>query len=345
MVIALLLPIAIAIDVSEKVDKFLRWPELTLYVILKDYYLNFIIIFGNTFMPLALFIAVIFFTSKIANNSEVIAIHSARISFQRFLRPYFIGATLITVIALLMNHFVVPNSNKIFEEFNRKYLSQKKYDTNYLMNVNLQLSPNNYVFFKNFTVDRNIGYGFSFEHYNGTQLKYKLFADNIKFNEKDSIYQLTNYRKRYIFGKKDSISNGIRLDTTFNFMPKDLVNIDYMAKEMNSVKLNTFINQSRKRGVSNLNVYLVELYKRTSLPISSYILTLLAVSLASKKRRGGMGINLAIGITLMFLYVFFLKIAEVLGAAADSNPFLMIWFPNIVFGIIAISLYFQNAKN
>lgn len=341
----LLLPIAIAIDVSEKVDKFLRFPELTLYVILKDYYLNFIVIFGNTFMPLALFIAIIFFTSKIANNTEVIAIHSAKISFQRFLKPYFIGATLITAIALLMNHFVVPNSNKIFEEFNRKYLSQKKYDTNYLMNINLQLSPDNYVFFKNFTVDRNIGYGFSFEHYNGTQLKYKLFADNIKFNEKDSTYQLTNFKKRYIFSKKDSILSGVRLDTTFNFIPTDLLSIDYMAKEMNSIKLNSYINQSKQRGVSNLNVYLVELYKRTSLPISSYILTLLAVSLASKKRRGGMGINLAIGITLMFLYVFFLKIAEVLGATADSNPFLMIWFPNVIFGIIAIYLYFKNAKN
>ena len=128
-------------------------------------------------------------------------------------------------------------------------------------------------------------------------------------------------------------------------MPHDLVNIDYMAKEMNSIKLNQYIKQSRERGVGNLNTYLVEFHKRTSLPISSYILTFLAVSLASKKRRGGMGVNLAIGITLMFLYVFFLKIAEVLGAGADTNSFFMVWFPNIFFGGIAAYLYFTNAKN
>ena len=169
--------------------------------------------------------------------------------------------------------------------------------------------------------------------------------DNIKWIEKDSTYTLINYKKRYILSDRDSIKSGIKLDTTFNFMPHDLVNIDYMAKEMNSIKLNQYIKQSRERGVGNLNTYLVEFHKRTSLPISSYILTFLAVSLASKKRRGGMGVNLAIGITLMFLYVFFLKIAEVLGAGADTNSFFMVWFPNIFFGCIATYLYFDNAKN
>jgi len=341
----LLIPIAIAIDVSEKVDKFLRHADLKLPEIIKDYYLNFIIIYGNTFMPLALFIAVIFFTSKLAGNTEIIAIHSAKISFTRFLKPYFIGASMVTVFALAMNHFVVPNSNKTFEEFNRKYLKKKQLNENYLTNINLQLGPNDYVFLKSYTADVKVGYNFSYEKFEGTQLKYKLFADNIRWNEADSTFKLTNYKKRHLLKDIDIIESGSKLDTTFSFTNEDLIYVDYMAKEMNSIKLNEFINTSRDRGVGNLNVYLVELHKRTSLPVSSYILTLLAVSLASKKRRGGMGVNLAIGISLMFVYVFLLKIAEVLGAGAEKNSFFVVWLPNIVFGALAVYLYLKNAKN
>lgn len=342
---ALLLPIAIAIDVSEKVDRFLRNADLTVTEIIKDYYVNFIIIYGNTFMPLALFIAVIFFTSKLAGNTEIIAIHSAKISFTRFLKPYFVGATIITVFALIMNHFVVPKSNKIFDKFNKDYLTTKKIDANYLTNLNLQLGPNDYIFFKSFTVDRNIGYNFSYEKYDGINLKYKLSSDNIHFNKKDSTFKLINYKKRFIFKKRDSIVSGSRLDTVFSFTPKDLINVAYMAKDMNSIKLNEYIKQSKQRGVSNLNTYKVELHKRTSLPIASYILTFIAVALSSRKKRGGMGVNLAIGISLMFLYVFFLKIGEVLGAGADANPLFMVWLPNLIFGAIALYLYLKNAKN
>ena len=345
LVLTLLLPIAIAIDVSEKIDKFLRNIDLTVWDIIRDYYFNFIIIFGNTFLPLALFIAVIFFTSKLASNTEVIAIYSAKISFTRFLRPYFIGATIITVFALLMNHFVVPRSNKIYEEFYRANLKKKNYNADHLRNINLQLGPNDYIFLKSFRIATNTGYSFSYEKFEGNKLIYKLFSDNIRWNKKDSTFTLRTYRKRTILGKKDSIEYGSKLDTTFNFAPNDLINVDYLAKEMTSIKLNEYIKQSRERGVSNLNSYIVEFHKRTSLPVSSYILTFIAVALASKKRRGGMGVNLAIGITLMFIYVFFLKIAEVLGAGANTNSFLMVWSPNILFGALAVYLYLKNAKN
>ncbi|MFD1293736.1 LptF/LptG family permease [Lutibacter holmesii] len=345
LVLTLLIPIAIAIDVSEKVDKFLRHANLSVGEIIEDYYVNFVIIYGNTFMPLALFIAVIFFTSKLAGNTEVIAIHSAKISFTRFLKPYFIGATIVTVFALTMNHFVVPRSNKIFENFNRTYLKKKKLNANFITNVNLQLGPNDYIFIKNYTVDRSIGYNFSYEIFEDNKLSQKLMADNIRWVEEDSTYTLINYSKRFLFKDRDSIVHGNKLDTIFNFEPKDLVNIDYMAKEMNSVELYKYINQAKERGVSNLNSYLVEFHKRSSLPISSYILTFLAVALAAKKKRGGMGVNLAIGITLMFVYVFFLKISEVLGAGADTNSFVMVWIPNLIFGGLAFYLYLKNAKN
>ena len=341
----LLLPIAMAIDVSEKIDKFLRHANLSFGEIVKDYYVNFIIIFGNTFMPLALFIAVIFFTSKIAGNTEVIAIHSAKISFTRFLKPYFIGATIIVVIGLFMNHFIVPKSNKTFDAFNKAYLKKKDYNSDQLSNLNLQLGPNDYIFIKTYSIDRKQGYKFAYEKYDGTKLKYKLLAEQIRWVETDTAFKLTNYQKRIIYNDRDEISSGVLLDTVFSFTPEDLVNLDDSAKEMNSIELSKYIDQSRERGVSNLNMYLVEFHKRTSLPISSYILTFIAVCLAAKKRRGGIGINLAVGITLMFVYVFLLKIAEVLGAGAETNAFFMVWLPNICFGAIAVYLYLKNAKN
>ena len=345
LIIVLLLPIAIAIDVSEKVDKFLRNAELTKATIIQDYYSHFIVIYGNTFLPLAIFIAVIFFSSKLAGNTDIIAIHSAKISFTRFLKPYFIGATMITIFSLYMNHFVVPKSNKTYNEFIRTYLKKQNYDQDNLQNINLQLGPNDYIFLKNFRISSNSGRKFTYEKFEGTKLKYKLMADNIRWKPKDTMFSLSNWRKRILTKNGDSISFGSNLDTLFSFTPKDLINVDYMAKEMNTIKLGQHIEQSRKRGVGNLNTYLVEYHKRTSLPISTYILTFIAVSLAAKKRRGGMGVNLAIGISLMFIYVFFLKIVEVLGAGAETNAFVMVWLPNIFFGLLALYLYLRNAKN
>ncbi|REE82801.1 lipopolysaccharide export system permease protein [Lutibacter oceani] len=345
LVLILLLPIAMAIDVSEKIDKFLRHVDLSVGEIINDYYVHFVVIFGNTFMPLALFIAVIFFTSKIAGNTEIIAIHSAKISFTRFLKPYFIGATIVTIFALVMNHFVVPNSNKIFNEFSNKYLKKKNYTQDLLNNINLQLGPNDYIYLKSFNSKTNQGHKFSYEKFEGTKLKYKLMAENIRWIEKDTIFRLNTYKKRFLLEGKDSIESGIKLDTLMSFEPKDLINVDDLAKEMTSNQLVEYIDKAENRGIGNLNTYLVELYKRTSLPISTYILTFIAVSLAAKKRRGGMGVNLAIGITLMFIYVFFLKIAEVLGAGAETNALVMVWLPNIFFGALAVYLYLRNAKN
>lgn len=334
-----------AIDISEKVGKFIKNEELTADEILNDYYLNFIINYGNTFMPLALFISVIMFTSKISGNSEIIAIHSSGISFKRFLRPYLIGATIITIISLYANHFIVPQSNKTLEKFEEKYLRSvySKKTKNSVSKVSLQLSKDDYVYFGYFNFKSKNGYNFSYEHFEENKLVYKIIAQNIRFNANDSTYRLSTYRKRFVGAQKDSIDSGSFMDTVFNFEPKDLLYVDYLAREMPSLGLSKHIKQSENRGVKNLNNYKVELYKRTSLPISSFVLTLIAVTLASKKRRGGIGVNLAAGISLMFLYVFFMKVSEVLGSTAESIPILMVWMPNIIFGILAVFL-FRNAN-
>ena len=344
----ILIPIAIAIDISEKIDNFLEHADLGLYQIIDEYYKNFIIYYANTFMPLALFIAVILFTSKLSNNTEIIAITNARVSFTRFLYPYFVGATLVTIISLGMNHFVVPNSSKERKKFEREYIksNRQKHELKYVREFSLQLTDSTYIFIRSFDTESNSGYDFTSEVYDGIEMKSKLVADRISYKKTDSTstFTLSNWKLRKIFKDRDSIFSGSKIDTVFNFTPRDLIYKSALAQEMPSGELQEFIGVSKKRGVKNLNAYLVEFYKRTSLPIASYILTIIAVALAFRKRRGGTGVNLAIGIGLMFMYVFLMKIAEVLGAVAGVNSLLYVWLPNIVFGCVAIYLYYNARK-
>ena len=342
----ILIPIAIAIDISEKVDNFLEHADLGFYQIVNEYYVNFTIYYANTFMPLALFIAVILFTSKLSNNTEIIAITNAKVSFTRFLYPYFVGATLITIMSLLMNHFVVPNSSKTRKKFEKEYIDnrKKKNELKYVKDFSLQLTDSTYIYIRNFNTQTNAGFDFTSELYDGLKLKSKLVADNIRFSKKDSVFTLNNWRKRQIYNNKDSIFSGNKIDTVFNFTPKDLIYKSALSQEMPSDELLKFINISRKRGVKNLNAYLVEFHKRTSLPIASYVLTIIAVALAFRKRRGGTGVNLAIGIGMMFIYVFLMKVSEVLGAVAGVNSLLYVWMPNVFFACVAIYLYFNARK-
>lgn len=329
---------------AEKINKFLRDADLTLESIITDYYVNFVIYYINTFMPLALFIAVILFTSKMANDTEVIAINSAQVSFTRFLRPYFIGASVIMVFTFFMNHFLVPHSNKERTEFERTYLSKKKRLQKVVDNFSIQLTNENYFFIEKYRLEKNEGINFSIEEYEGIDLKYKLTAPKMKWNPADSVYTLENYTKRYITKDKDSIVIGESLDTIFPVTPTDMVYKDYLAIEITSFKLYNIIKNSEARGVKNLNMYRVELYKRTSLPLSTYILTLMAVCLAFQKRRGGTGVNIAIGLALMFSYVFLIKVGEVLGAVSGNIAILYVWLPNILFGIIALYLFYYAKK-
>lgn len=341
----ILIPIAVVIDVSEKVDKFLRHDDLTLIHILKDYYLNFIMYYANTFLPLATFIACIMFTSKLASNTEVIAISSANISFTRFLRPYFIGATILAFIALGMNHFVVPKGNEIKYAFEEEYIFSRKENRSFVKNFNLQLNDSAKIFIKNFSLLNRKGYNFSYAEFNGIKIKHRIVAENIAWDKENGNFLLSKFTERFIHDGKDSIASGDKKTMVLDFTPDDLIVSGSKSMEMTSDKLSEFIDKSERRGVKNLNAYYVELYQRTSLPVSAYILTLIAVSLSSRKKRGGTGINLALGIGMMFMYVFFMKVAVVLGSAPNSNSLLMAWLPNIIFSIIAVYLYLREKKH
>jgi lipopolysaccharide export system permease protein len=338
--IVMLLAIAIVIDISEKVDDFMQ-EGISFSILINDYYVNFILFYGNMFMPLVVFLAVILFTSKMAEQTEIVAYLAGGISFNRLLYPYFIGATILAFVSLLINHQILPQSNSIRKEFESKYIDKRK--SKRFENIHRQIKPGEYIYIKTYNTERNQGFDFSIEKFEGTKLKYKLTSDYINFNPEDSVYKLRNWRMRKLSDVNDEISNGYQLDTTFSFLPKDLTPVVYAAETMPYFELNKFIEEQKFRGSENLNVYLVEKYRRTSMPASTYILTLIAVSLAYKKKRGGMGLNLAMGLGLMVLYIFFMRIADTFAIKDDFPPLFAVWIPNITFGFLSLYLY-KNAR-
>jgi len=338
--IILLLAIAIVIDISEKIDDFMQ-EGLTMATILKDYYGNFVLFYGNMFMPLVVFLAAILFTSKMAEQTEIVAYLASGISFNRLLYPYFVAASILAFVSLIVNHQILPESNLARKDFESTYINKHK--SKRFENIHRQIKPGEYIYIKTYNTERNQGFDFSVEKFEGTKLKYKLTSDYINFNPEDSVYKLRNWRMRVLSDTNDKISNGYQKDTTFAFLPKDLTPVDYAAETMPYFQLNEFIKEQEFRGSENLSAYLVEKHKRTSMPASTYILTLIAVSLSYKKKRGGMGMNLATGLGLMVLYVFFMRIADTFAIKDDFPPLLAVWIPNITFGILSLFLY-NNAR-
>jgi lipopolysaccharide export system permease protein len=291
---------------------------------------------------LFLFLSVIWFTSKLANNTEVIAFLSSGVSYYRFLRPYIIGATIVCIAALVFSMYLAPKASKGFNEFSYEYLKKGKQDRDQT-NVYTQINDNDYIYVSYFNANEKIGSNFTLEHFDGNELKYKISAGQIKFNEKDSTYSLFNYTKRKIGAKEDILESQYKLDTVFSFSMEDLTPVTYIAETLSFTELNDFIKKEKARGSSYINRYEVVRYKRWSLPVSAYILTIIAVAVSSVKRRGGMGVNLAIGISIGMVFIFFDKVFGTMAEQTNFSPLLATWFPNIVFGILAIYLL-RNAK-
>ncbi|WP_310559779.1 LptF/LptG family permease [Flavobacterium sp.] len=343
VMLGLFAPIGIVIDVSEKINKMIenKIPFSEILV----YYFNFTIYFTNLLFPIFLFLSVIWFTSKLANDTEIIAILSSGISFTRFLRPFLIGASIVSVFILLMGFFVVPKASEGFNNFRYTYLrgdgkeAMRGHDTD----VFRQISNDEYIYVNSFDVVSKTAYNFTYEKFTKDKLAYKISATRIQWNPKTKNYTMYDYVKRTVGGLDDKLEKVDKKDAKFNFDLEDLAPVVYIAETLNLGKLNQFIDKEKKRGSSNINVYLVVLYKKYSIPVSAFILTIIAVAVSSMKRRGGMGLSLAIGIAVAFSFVFFDKIFGTLAEKSTFPPLLAVWFPNIVFGILAIFLL-RNAK-
>ena len=335
----LFIPIGIMIDVSEKVDKMIE--KEAPFNEIATYYFDFTLYFANFLFPIFLFLSVIWFTSKLANNTEIVAILSSGISFTRFLRPYMIGAALVAMLTFFMGMFLVPAASKGYNEFKFKYLKKKQDRTT--TNLFNQLNDNDYIYVSSFNPATKIGRDFTLEHFEDNELKYKISAKNIRWIEDDSLYRLSSYSKRYIGAMNDSLIVEKRLDTLFSFNLDDLTPVSYIAETKNLFELNDFIERERKKGSSNVKTYLLVKYRRWSLLISVFILTIIAVAVSSMKRRGGMGINLAFGILIAFIFIFFDKVFGTLAERSGFSAFWAVALPNIIFGFLGLYLL-QNAK-
>jgi lipopolysaccharide export system permease protein len=340
VMLLMFIPIGIVIDVSEKVNRMIEnhvaFSEIALY------YLNFTIYFANLLFPIFLFLSVIWFTSKLANNTEIIAILSSGISFTRFLRPYIIGATIVSIFALLMGFFIVPKASEGFNDFRYAYLNKNK-ETRDNSNVFRQISPNEFIYVGTFNQSSKIAFNFTYEKFKDNKLDFKISAGRLRFNPKDSTYTMYNYTKRIVGELGDRLITGQKKDTIFKFDIEDLTPTVYVAETLTLGELTGFIEKEKSRGSSNINTYLVVLYKKYSIPVSAFILTIIAVAVSSMKRRGGMGMNLAIGILLAFAFIFFDKIFGTLAEKSSFPPIIAVWIPNFVFGILAIYLL-RNAR-
>ncbi len=343
VMLLLFIPIGIVIDVSEKVNRMLQ--NKVPFGKIAMYYFDFTVYFANLLFPIFLFLSVIWFTSKLANNTEIIAILSSGISFTRFLRPYIIGATIVSIFALLMGFFIVPKASEGFNNFRYMYLKGNgRNEIRDNSDVFRQINGTEFIYVGSFNANSKMAFTFSLEKFNKqNQLVFKINADRIKWNPKDSSYTMFGYKKRTIGVLNDRIESQDKKDTVFSFDLEDLTPTVYVAETLSLGELNKFIEKEQSRGSSNINTYKVVLYKKYSIPVSAFILTIIAVAVSSMKRRGGMGVNLAIGIGLAFTYIFFDKIFGVLAEKSSIPPLLAVWIPNTVFGILAIYLL-RNAK-
>jgi len=340
VMLLLFIPIGIVIDVAEKINKILE--SKVPFKAVAIYYFDFTIYFANLLFPIFLFLSVIWFTSKLANNTEIIAILSSGISFSRFLRPYIIGASIVSIFALLMGFFLVPKASKGFNDFRYTYLKNNA-EIRENSNVFRQISDDEFIYVSNFNSVSKTAFNFTLEKFKGEKLDYKIFASRLKWNEKDSTYTMYGYQKRKVGSLNDILEKAEKKDTVFNFELEDLTPVIYIAETLTLPELNKFIDKEKARGNANINTYLVVLYRKYSLPVTAFILTIIAVSVSSMKRRGGMGVNLAIGIVLAFTYIFFDKIFGTMAEKSSIPPLVAVWFPNLVFGILAIYLL-RNAK-
>jgi lipopolysaccharide export system permease protein len=343
VMLLLFVPIGIVVDVSEKVNMMIK-NQVPLNKILV-YYCHFTIYFTNMLFPIFLFLSVIWFTSKLANNTEIIAILSSGISFTRFMRPFIIGASIISVVVLLMGFYLVPIASEGFNNFRYTYLRSGGQQLMQGDNTDVyrQISDTEFIYVNSFNTETKTAFNFSLEKCNNEKLDYKITASRIQWNPKEKNYTLFEYTKRTVGPLGDIIEKAPEKKMKFKFDLEDLAPVVYIAETLPLGKLYDFINKEKKRGSSNINIYLVVFYKKFSIPISAFILTVIAVSVSAMKRRGGMGMNLAIGIAVAFSFVFLDKIFGVFAEKTSFSPLIAVWTPNILFGILAYYLL-RNAK-
>ena len=340
--IILIVSIAVVFDFTEKIDDFME-SHAPFKAVLFKYYLNFIPYFAVLFSSMFIFISVVFFTSRMAYNTEIIAILSSGISFNRLLYPYFLSAIIIASFAFVLNNFVIPKANKERFEFEEVYYYT--HPVRYTdKNVHIQVRPGIFVFMESYRVTTKTGYNCTIEKFDGNTLKSKLFAKSFKWDEKINKWNISNYYIRDFIGDNEKLSYGTSIDSNLYIKPEDFTHRDNIVETMSLKQLNDFIKMQEMQGSTSVGMLKVEKHKRIAFPFSAFILTLIGVSVSSRKVRGGIGGHIAYGLAIVFGYIIFLQFSSQYAIKGTLSPFVAAWLPNVVFAIIGYFLYKMAPK-
>lgn len=340
-IIALILCITIVFDISEKIDNFIEH-NLSLKTIVLEYYIYFIPYFANLFSPLFIFVAVILFTSRMAYRSEIVAILSSGVSFYRMMVPYLIGSTVLASTSFMLNHFVIPKANEGRIAFENTYINRPwKF---YGRNQHYQVEPGTFIFFDSYSAERMTGYKFSLEKYEDGILTYKLISDHIAYDTSINKWSVKKYYERTFDGIHETIREHDQLDTVFPFQPKDFGQRLKIVEAMDYWQLNDFIKTEEMRGSDYVDYFKVERAKRSSLPFAAFILTIIGVSLASRKVRGGIGMHIGLGLALSFSYILFMQVSQTFAIEGTMSVTLAVWIPNILYLILGIWMLYKAPK-
>lgn len=333
--ISLLILVVIVIDISEKIDDFLE-KNAPLKDIILVYYVNFIPYFVNLFLYLFTFIAVIFFTSKMASNSEFVAILSSGISFKRLLVPYLLSAFILSLLSFYLANWLIPQTSAKRRAFINTYVQQLSVAKD--RNIHLQIDPKTFVYVDSYNNENNTGYKFSIEKIDERGLYYQMHADQIKWDTLTNRWALKHYVVRELNGLEERIKRGVMLDTNINVTPSDFIIEKSNYEVMDFSELSEYILKERKKGASDLQFYEVEKQKRIAYPFATIILTVIGVSLSSRKVKGGIGLHLGFGIAISFAFILFMQITTVFATYGNLSPVVAVWIPNIIFGTLALYL-------
>ena len=337
--IAIIISIAVIFDFNERIDKFTQ-SHVPMEKVIFDYYLNFIPYFSNLFSPLFVFIAVIFFTSKLADNSEIIAMKAAGMSFKRLLRPYMVSAAIIAVTTFVLGAYVIPKGNIARVNFENAYIKKKKATS--VDNVQMQVDTGVVAYITHFDNKTKSGYGFSLDKFVDKKLVSHLTAQTIQYDtlsDRRYSWTLRMYRIRTQVGMREKIESGNKLDTIIMMEPSDFLYTNKQQETMTLPQLDEFIDKQTLRGAAGVSTFEVEYHKRYAMPFAAFILTIIGVSLSCEKRKGGMGASIGVGLALSFSYILFQTISSTFATNAGWPPMLSVWLPNLVFAIIAFILY------
>lgn len=341
--LALMIVIIIIFDISEKINKFVE-NDAPLKAIILDYYVNWVPYFVNMFSPLFVFISVIFFTSRLASNSEIIAILSCGVSYARLMRPYMLTAALIAAVSFSLNLWIIPRANVDRVKFENTYIKHRNaFASN---NVHYQIRPGVFVCVESFSTWNNTAYGFTLETIENNKLTSKISAETAAWDSTSGKWQLRKYfiREYNEEGLQDKVRTGRQIDTTLELTVTDFYRNKKTIETLPAKALNDLIKTQKMRGDANVIYAQIEKNTRFAMPFSAFILTIMGVALSSRKRRGGIGLNIGAGIALSFIYIFFQKFSQVFVFSGALTPFLAMWMPNFLFAAISIVLYHYASK-